>query len=349
MMTETAKKMRDIVTGYKGRKLRIMEVCGTHTHEIFRLGIRKLLPKDIQLISGPGCPVCVTPTSYIDEAIYLAEQGMTICTFGDLVRVPGTTSSLRDTRTKGAKIQVVYTPLDAVTYAKEHSEEEVVFLSVGFETTTPASILSVKHAIAKKLTNYALLTANKTMDEAYKAMKDSADAYLYPGHVCAITGTALPSALTKKGVSGVVAGFTAEELLTAIAAIVIKSQEEAPFFKNCYTRVVREAGNPPARKLVHAFMEPCDAEWRGIGVLKNSGMQLREAFAPFDARKKFSIPAVEGRPNPACRCGDILCGDAAPPDCPLYKKICTPEHPVGACMVSSEGTCSAFYRYGGEF
>ncbi len=153
MMTETAKKMRDIVTGYKGRKLRIMEVCGTHTHEIFRLGIRKLLPKDIQLISGPGCPVCVTPTSYIDEAIYLAEQGMTVCTFGDLVRVPGTTSSLRDTRTKGAKIQVVYTPLDAVTYAKEHSEEEVVFLSVGFETTTPASILSVKHAIAKKLTN----------------------------------------------------------------------------------------------------------------------------------------------------------------------------------------------------
>ncbi len=187
------------------------------------------------------------------------------------------------------------------------------------------------------------------MHEADTAMKDSADAYLYPGHVCAITGTALPSALTKKGVSGVVAGFTAEELLTAIAAIVIKSQEKAPFFKNCYTRVVREVGNPPARKLVHAFMEPCDAEWRGIGVLKNSGMQLREAFAAFDARKKFSIPAVEGRPNPACRCGDILCGDAAPPDCPLYKKICTPDHPVGACMVSSEGACSAFYRYGGEF
>jgi hydrogenase expression/formation protein HypD len=192
-MDHTAKKLtaKEIITTYNGSKLRIMEVCGTHTHEIFRLGIRAILPDNIELISGPGCPVCVTPVGFIDEAIWLAgEKRVTICTFGDLVRVPGTTQSLADARAGGAKIQVVYSPLDAVTYAREHADEQVAFLSVGFETTTPASCLAVKQAKEEGLANFSILTANKTMPSAYHALKDSVDVYLYPGHVNAITGTA---------------------------------------------------------------------------------------------------------------------------------------------------------------
>lgn len=250
-MNTAIMKARDIIAGYRGPKLRIMEVCGTHTHEIFRLGIRSLLPENVALISGPGCPVCVTPVSYIDEAIFLAEERhATICTFGDLVRVPGTEKTLADARSRGARIQVVYTPLDAVTYAEEHPREEVVFLSVGFETTTPSACLALKRAEAQDIANFSLLTANKTMPAAYEAMASHTDAYLYPGHVCAITGTSLPESLTKQGISGAVAGFTASELLTALAVILEKSRSGEPFFVNAYPRVVRPAGNPAARALV---------------------------------------------------------------------------------------------------
>ena len=342
---------RDIVTNYHGPKLRIMEVCGTHTHEIFRLGIRQLLPQNIELISGPGCPVCVTPTDFIDEAIYLAlEKNVTICTFGDLVRVPGTAMNLGEARAKGAKVQVVYTPLDAVTYATEHPDEQVTFLAVGFETTTPAACLAVKQAETQQLTNFSLLTANKTMDEAYLAMADSCDAYLYPGHVCAIVGTKLTADLAKtRGISGVVAGFTASELLTALAVIIKRSSQKEPFFVNCYPRVVTENGSLTAKKLVTNFMEPCDSEWRGLGTIPKSGLKLRAEYADFDARRKYQIPPQHGHANPACRCGDILQGKCTPPDCPLFGKICNPEHPVGACMVSHEGACSAYYQYGGNF
>lgn len=347
-MNAAAARDRAIITGYRGPKVRIMEVCGTHTHEIFRLGIRSLLPEAVELISGPGCPVCVTPVSYIDEALYLAETcHATICTFGDLVRVPGTAGTLAEARSRGARVQVVYTPLDAVTYAAEHPEEETVFLSVGFETTTPAACLALRHAEAQHTANVSLLTANKTMPAAYTAMASHTDAYLYPGHVCAITGTSLPESLTREGISGVVAGFTAGELLRALATILEKVQADRPFFANCYPRVVRPEGNPAAQALIAAYMEPCDAEWRGLGVLKESGLQLREAFAARDARKRFALPAMTGRANPACRCGAILQGLARPVDCPLYGKACTPDHPVGACMVSREGACSAYYLYGG--
>ena len=349
MDNDILQTLRQLITNYAGPKLRIMEVCGTHTHEIFRLGVRQLLPQNIELISGPGCPVCVTPTDFIDEAIYLAlEKNVTICTFGDLIRVPGTKMSLADARAKGANIQVVYTQLDAVTYAKEHTGEQVVFLSVGFETTTPGACLAVKQAQATGLTNFSLLTANKTMDEAYLAMANACDAYLYPGHVCAITGTSLPQKLaTEKNISGVVAGFTASELLTAIAVIIKNSAKSEPFFVNCYPRVVTEQGSLPAQKLVSDFMEPCDAIWRGLGTIKNSGLVLRAKYADFDARCKFAIPQLDSHANPACRCGDILQGNCTPPDCPLFGKICTPQHPVGACMVSHEGACAAFYQYGG--
>lgn len=339
----------DIIQNYDGPKIRLMEVCGTHTHEIFRLGIRQILPKQVDVISGPGCPVCVTPVGYIDQALWLAlEKGVTICTFGDLVRVPGTSMSLADARSKGAHVEIVYSPIDAYEYAKAHRDEEVVFLAVGFETTTPPSCLAVKQAMADGLTNFSLLTANKTMPMAYEAMKGSADAFLYPGHVDAVVGTKAGEAMVKEGMSGVVAGFTAKELLTAFAVILAKFPQGKPFFKNCYPRVVTEEGSRSAQALMAEYMEPCDSEWRGLGVIPQSGLQLREEFSACDARKKYGIPKMDGKANPGCRCGDILKGQCKPPECPLFGKLCTPEHPVGACMVSHEGACSAYYLYGGN-
>ena len=337
---------RETITRYNGKKLRIMEVCGTHTHEIFRLGIRQILPESIELISGPGCPVCVTPVGFIDEAVMLAlDYHCTICTFGDLVRVPGTEMSMAGARAKGAKIHVVYTPTDAEIYAREHPAEQVVFLSVGFETTTPSSCIAVLNAQKDGIGNFSLLTANKTMPMVYRAMKDSADAFLYPGHVNAITGADSVRKLTDEGISGVVCGFTAREILTALAYIIRLSADGKSFFANCYPRVVTGEGNVPAQKMIRTFMEPVDAMWRGIGVIPQSGLQLRDEYADYDARKKYHLPKVTGHANPACRCGDVLRGICRPTECPLFGKVCTPQEPVGACMVSSEGTCSAYYQY----
>ncbi len=346
-LSGSLEKARKILSTYHGPKIRIMEVCGTHTHEIFRLGIRSLLSEDITLISGPGCPVCVTPVSYIDEAIFLAlEKGCTILTFGDLVRVPGSKMSLQTARGKGAKVQVVYSPLDAEVWARTHPEEEAVFLSVGFETTTPSSCIALEHAIREDLHNFSLLCANKTMPAAYRAMMETTDAYLYPGHVCAIQGLSECREMLALGMSGVVAGFTASELLTALAVIVKKTQEGKPFLVNCYPRVVTEDGSVQARELVRSYMQPCDSRWRGIGTLADSGMELREEYAAYDARKKYQLPEMNGREARGCRCGEVLQGRITPKECPLFGKGCTPEHPVGACMVSSEGACSAFYLYG---
>ncbi len=341
---------KEIIQSYDGPKLRIMEVCGTHTHEIFRLGIRSLLPESIELISGPGCPVCVTPVGYIDEAVMLAlEHGAVICTFGDLIRVPGTKMSLAGARAEGAQLRVVYSPLDAVEFAKGNPEKQVVFLAVGFETTTPASCLAVKKAKEAGLKNFSLLVANKTMPNAYQALKGSADAFLYPGHVHAIIGNSLCEKLAQEdGISGVVTGFTAKELLEALAVVVEKSKEGKPFFQNCYLRVVREEGNPAAQKVIAEVMESCDSEWRGLGVIPGSGQRLREEYKNYDARIKFRLPKVEGRSNPACRCGEVLQGKCRPSDCKVFGKGCTPQHPIGACMVSNEGACSAYYQYGGN-
>ena len=337
---------REIIENYDGPKLRIMEVCGTHTHEIFRLGIRNILPENIELISGPGCPVCVTPVGFIDEAIMLAlEHDCTIMTFGDLVRVPGTEMSLAGARAKGARIQPVYTPTDAYEYAKEHPDEQVVFLAVGFETTTPSACMAVQMAKKDGLTNFSILTANKTMTNAYRALKGSADAYLYPGHVNAITGAKSCEQLADEGIYGVICGFTAKEILTALAVTIVKLQEGKPFFKNCYPRVVTQEGSISGQKMIEETMEPCDSEWRGLGIIPESGLQLREEYAAYDARKKFALPKVEGKPNPACRCGDVLQGKCKPSDCKVFGTGCTPLHPVGACMVSNEGTCAAWYAY----
>lgn len=346
----SVKKAREIIESYDGPKIRIMEVCGTHTHEIFRLGIRNILPENIELISGPGCPVCVTQTGFIDEAVMLAlEKGCTICSFGDLLRVPGTEMSLAQARAKGADVRIVYMPLDAVKIAQENPDLQVVFLAVGFETTTPISCIAVEKAKELGLTNFSLLTANKTMPNAYAALKDSADVFLFPGHVHTITGTGLCQGLCDEHeVSGVVAGFTASELMTAIAVVVKKVQEGKPFFVNCYPRVVKDEGNPKAVAMIDQYMEPCDSEWRGLGVIPQSGLRLREEYAEFDARKKYEVPEIQGKSNPACRCGEVLRGQIKPYECAVFGKVCTPEHPIGACMVSNEGACSAFYQYGGR-
>ena len=337
---------REIIENYSGPKLRIMEVCGTHTHEIFRLGIRNILPENIELISGPGCPVCVTPVGFIDEAVYLAQKcGCTITTFGDLIRVPGTEKSLAGARSEGAKVQPVYTPTDAVQYAEEHPDEQVVFLAVGFETTTPSACLAVRMAKDKGIKNFSLLTANKTMTNAYRALKGSADAFLYPGHVNAVTGADSCAQLVDEGIYGVVCGFTAREILTALAVTIRGLEKGEPFFRNCYPRVVTDEGSISGKKIMEEFMEPCDSEWRGLGVIPQSGLRLRSEFAEYDARVKYKLPEMKGKPNPACRCGEVLQGKCTPADCKVFGKGCTPLHPVGACMVSNEGTCAAWYAY----
>lgn len=340
-------KAIEMIQAYDGPPVRIMEVCGTHTHEIFRLGVRKILPPQVTLISGPGCPVCVTPADYIDEAIWLAlNKGVTICTFGDLVRVPGSKESLAKARAKGAKIQIVYSPIDAYEYAKAHQEEEVVFLSVGFETTTPSGCLSLKKAKEDGLSNYSLLVANKTMPGAYESLKDSADIFLYPGHVNAISGNSLCKDLADKGISGVVTGFRASEITVAFAVALAKYKEGKPFFINAYQSVVKDEGSETARNLVEEWMEPVDAMWRGIGVIPGSGLKIRDEYQEYDARVKYDIPKMEGRTNPLCRCGEVLRGKCSPKDCKVFGKGCTPLHPIGACMVSGEGACSAYYQYG---
>ncbi|MBQ7606439.1 MAG: hydrogenase formation protein HypD [Desulfovibrionaceae bacterium] len=335
-----------LIKSHATRPLRIMEVCGTHTHEIFRLGVRSLLPETITLVSGPGCPVCVSPVSFIDEAIYLAlEKKVCIATFGDLIRVPGSQMSLGHARQKGARIEIVYSPLDALEIARR-DKGEVVFLSVGFETTVPGECLALIQAKEEGIENFSLLTANKTMPKAYEALAGSCDAFLYPGHVMAITGTETGERLASQGISGVVAGFTALEIVTALAAIVVSTAKGSPFFINCYPRVVTREGNRSAQELIARCMRPCDSEWRGLGVIPGSGLTLAQDFASMDARVRFSIPKHTGRAHPRCRCGDILRGLAKPTDCTLYGRACTPDHPAGACMVSSEGTCAAYFQYG---
>jgi hydrogenase expression/formation protein HypD len=338
-------KALERIKNYSGRPVRIMEVCGTHTHAIFQYGIRQILPDTVHLISGPGCPVCVTETGYIDEAVCLAKKGAVITTFGDLVRVPGTEESLAGARAEGAKVRIVYSPLDALAYAKSHPEERVVFLAVGFETTAPASCLAVKKAKQGGVGNFWLLVANKTMDQAYRTLAGSADAFLYPGHVSAITGMGIYRELVREGISGAVCGFTSGEILTALAVILKRLQEGKPFAENCYPRVVTEEGSPAGRALIRETMEPCDAVWRGIGTIPGSGLRLNSGYRAFDAREAFDLPEMHSRPNPACRCGDVLMGRITPEQCPLFGKVCTPADPVGACMVSSEGTCSAYYKY----
>jgi len=329
----------------------LMEVCGTHTMSIARHGLGQLWPDQVRLVSGPGCPVCVTEVGYVDHARALARlPQVTIATFGDLVRVPGSTGSLAEERAAGARVQVVTSPLEALDLCKAEPEREVVFLAVGFETTAPTIAATLLRAEADGVANFSLLCANKTVPAALEILVDGGGLHglLCPGHVSTITGTAIYEPLAARGVACAVSGFEPLDILHGVARLL--EQLVAGEFRvdNTYARLVRPEGNPKARLLCERVFQPCDAAWRGLGVIPGSGLTLVDALGARDAALRFPGLEIEPAREPeGCRCGEILAGKIGPRECPLFGRACTPEDPVGACMVSSEGTCAAAHRYEG--
>ncbi len=330
------------------RTYNIMEVCGTHTMSIFRFGLRDILPGNIRLISGPGCPVCVTPNEFIDKAIAIANmKDVIVATFGDMLKVPGTSSSLEKEKAKGCEIRIVYSSLDALDMAGKHKNKKIAFLGIGFETTAPTVAQSMIIAKKRRLKNYSVLCGHKTMPEVMEALvRDKlikVDFFLLPGHVSAITGT-LPyrflSSKYKKG--SVVSGFEPLDILQSILMIV---KQARPKVEIQYNRIIRKTGNPLARKSMNRVFEKCSSEWRGIGLVRNSGLKIKRSYREFDAEAKFKPEIDEPKDNIRCFCGYILKGLKTPYDCPSFARTCTPENPIGACMVSSEGTCAAYFKY----
>lgn len=335
-----------------GRQMRFMEVCGTHTCAIFQSGLRSMLPDNVKHVSGPGCPVCVTHEAEVALFLKLAEEkNIIIATFGDLLRVPGPDGkSLKNAHAEGAKISVVYSPLEAVSLARENPSCEVVFPGIGFETTAPAVAASILAARREKLTNYSVLSFHKLVPPALKAIlsnkENNIDAFLLPGHVATIIGLE-PFKFLSLDYSrpGVVGGFEPLDLLLALQTMAGLLRGPSPDIKNAYPRAVADQGNVRARELMNQVFESCDTQWRGLGMIPESGLSIRESFQDFDAKHKFSLelPPVG---KSACRCGQVLQGLIEPPQCPLFGVKCTPARPVGPCMVSTEGSCSAFYKYG---
>ena len=332
--------------------LRIMEVCGTHTMAIFRHGLRSILPGQIELISGPGCPVCVTSSAHIDGFLQVAAmKGVRVAIFGDLFRIPGSHGSLAQAQADGAKVEVVYSPMDALSLAQKHPDEMVAFLSVGFETTIPLVAATILEAQRQQIDNFAVFSAHKTMPHALNVLLGDPelrlDGLLCPGHVSTIIGAAAYEPLAENfGISCVVAGFEPVDVLQGILMIARQVRENRTEVENGYVRAVNWQGNPRALKLMHQVFEPVDCQWRGLGIIKQSGMAIRDEFNGFNAEKRFSITLTETPEPKGCLCGEILKGKKSPIDCPLFKGRCTPLNPVGPCMVSSEGTCAAFYKYG---
>ncbi len=329
----------------------LMEVCGTHTVAIARNGIRNLMPPGTRLASGPGCPVCVTSNRDIDTVIALARTpNVTIATFGDMTRVPGSTSSLLKEQAAGRSVQIVYSPLDALALAAQHPEREIVFVGVGFETTTPLVAMAIKRAAAADLKNFTVFAAHKNMPGALEAIINDPqlklDALILPGHVSTIIGAAPYEFLAKKyGIPGVITGFEPVDVLQGIAMIMRQLREGRAEIEIAYARGVMPQGNPTALAAIDEVFETCPAIWRGLGRIDGSGYRIRDEFARFDAVRRFQ-PDVEPTQDPkGCRCGDVLRGIMAPSECPLFRTVCTPENPVGPCMVSSEGSCAAYYRY----
>ncbi|MCK5133081.1 MAG: hydrogenase formation protein HypD [Candidatus Sabulitectum sp.] len=329
---------------------RIMEVCGSHTMSIARYGIRQILPENVRLISGPGCPVCVTDAAYIDAAIELAERGIHVATFGDMLKVPGSSRTLADARSAGGQVHVCYSPLDAVKLAKENPDDEIVFLGIGFETTVPPVISIVKKAKAENLKNISVLTAFKLVPPALEALAQdenvAVNGFLLPAHVSAIIGAdAYSSFVEKYKVPSVIAGFEPLDILLGIKGLLEQLAGGKAELVNQYARVVKNKGNRIALDLIDELLEPADVSWRGIGTIPQSGLALRDEFAEYDASKKYNITVEGGAPDLRCRCGDVLKGIILPDECPLFNKGCTPLFPVGPCMVSSEGSCAAYYKY----
>ena len=329
----------------------LMEVCGTHTVAIARNGIRDLMPEGLRLASGPGCPVCVTCNRDIDTVIALARiPNVTITTFGDVTRVPGSTSSLLAEQAAGRSVEIVYSPLDALAFAKAHPEREVVFVGVGFETTTPLVAMAIKRAKAMGLSNFTVFAAHKNMPGALELLVGDPtlelDALILPGHVSTIIGAEPYRFLAEKyGIPGVITGFEPVDVLQGIAMLVRQLHEGRAEIEIAYARGVMPEGNPVALAAIDEVFETCTATWRGLGDIPGSGYRIRDEFANFDAVRRFE-PDVEPTRDPkGCRCGDVLRARIAPNECPLFRTVCTPENPVGPCMVSSEGSCAAYYRY----
>ncbi len=336
------------------RPVRIMEVCGTHTMSIFRHGIRSLLPEGITLLSGPGCPVCVTPASHIDAFLAAADlPEVTVGTFGDLIRVPGTERSLAGARAGGARVEIVYSPMDALALAQKEPERTVLFPAIGFETTVPTIAATILTAKRLGIANFLIVAAGKTMPNALEALMADpelqVDGLLCPGHVSAIIGSEAYRPLADRyGLACAVAGFEPADILAGLLSLIRQINERRPDVENCYTRAVSAEGNVRAQQLIAEVFEPADSEWRGLGGIPGSGLVLREPYRRFDAMERLSLPARPSREPKGCRCGEILKGRLLPPDCPLYGTACTPLQPVGPCMVSNEGTCAAYYRYSGR-
>jgi hydrogenase expression/formation protein HypD len=346
-----AERISRLVAGC-GRTMSFMEVCGTHTMAIYRFGLRSLLPTEIKLISGPGCPVCVTPNEYIDRAIATCRLPDVItASFGDMMRVPGSTASLLEERAKGADIRIVYSPLDAVALAARNRDKKVVFLGVGFETTAPTIAASILAAQAQGLTNYFVLAANKTIPIPMKVLaadpEIAIDGYLCPAHVSAIIGADAYKPLAEEfHTPCVITGFEPADMLQGILMLASQLLAAVSRVENQYSRVVRPEGNLKAQALLGQIFTPCDVAWRGIGVITGSGLKIRDEFSAFDAEKMIQVELDPTKEHPGCSCGEILKGKMQPNQCPLFGNICTPESPVGACMVSSEGSCAAAYKYG---
>lgn len=327
----------------------LMEVCGTHTMAISRDGLRPLLEPGINLVSGPGCPVCVTSDADVDRAIAVAElPDVVLATFGDMVKVPGSVGSLAGVRAQGAAVKVVYSPLDALELARAEPDRKVVFLGVGFETTAPAVAATALQARSEGLDNFYVLSFHKLVPPALRALVSiedfAVDGFILPGHVSVITGSDAFSFVPEEyGIPCVVAGFEVTDVLSSILRLV-RMRGKAPGLEVEYSRAVRPEGNTKALAVMAKVFEPCDAHWRGLFEIPASGLALRSEFADMDAGL-WDVELPERREGTACRCGDILCGRIKPTECPLFASKCNPEEPVGPCMVSSEGTCAAYYLY----
>jgi hydrogenase expression/formation protein HypD len=346
-----ARGIADRIRVLSRKEIRLMEVCGTHTVSIFRNGIRGLLPESISLLSGPGCPVCVTAQSEIDACIAFCRlENVIVTTFGDLMRVPGTDSSLQKERAGGRDVRVVYSTSDALEVARKHPDKRVVFLGVGFETTAPTIAASILSARARGIENYLVFSAHKLVPPALAALMEAGeiriDGLILPGHVSVILGTKAYFPLVEKyRIPCAVAGFEPVDILQAIHSLADQIESGQARVDNCYPRAVTEEGNPKAMEIMNRIFERTDADWRGIGLIPGSGLRIGQEYSSFDAQKILHVPLPVSRDPKGCACGEILTGVKTPPECPLYRKACTPTDPVGPCMVSSEGTCAAYYRY----
>ena len=335
--------------------VRFMEFCGGHTVTIFRYGIRQVLPDTISMVSGPGCPVCVTANADLDKAIALSQiPEVIIATFGDMLKVPGSHSSLQKAKANGADVRVVYSTMDALKIAEENPTESVIFLGIGFETTAPTIAASILQAEERRIKNYYIMSMHKLCPPVIRALLDSGEVKLHglicPGHVSAIIGSHPWEFIAGDyGIPCVVSGFEPLDILQCVDMLVAQIENGESKVEIAYRRGVRPEGNQEALKLIEQVFEPCPTEWRGIGEVPDSGLKLRKEYQSFDADLAFDIDPGSTYEPRGCICGDILRGVKTPADCKLFGKTCTPEYPVGPCMVSSEGTCSAYYLYGGDF